>query len=80
VLLCVEPRRGSWRLAGTEINLGVGGSTHPLLAVRFLTGGQLDTESGLFRSPSGEAKFYRATDNLHAAAYNACLPRTSSIS
>jgi hypothetical protein len=74
MLLCAEPRRRSWRLAGTEINLGVGGSTHPLLAVRFLTGGRLEPESGLFRSPSGEAKFYRATDNLQAEAYRRLLP------
>ena len=73
-LLCVDPRAGSWRLAGTEINLGVGGSTHPLLAVRFLTGGQLEPGTGLFRSPSGQAKFYRATDNLHAAAYRRLVP------
>ena len=73
-LLCADPRAGSWRLAGTEINLGVGGSTHPLLAVRFLTGGELDAGTGLFRSPSGEPKFYRATDNLHAAAYKRLLP------
>ena len=69
-----DPRAGSWRLAGSEINLGVGGSTHPLLAVRFLTGGRLDPETGLFLSPSGEAKFYRATDNLHSEAYRRLLP------
>jgi hypothetical protein len=73
-LLCVDPRARSWRLAGTEINLGVGGSTHPLLAVRFLTGGELDAETGLFRSPGGQAKFYRATDSLQAAAYRRLLP------
>jgi hypothetical protein len=73
-LVRADPRAGSWRLAGSEINLGVGGSTHPLLAVRFLTGGQLDPETGLFRSPSGEAKFYRATDNLHSEAYRRLLP------
>jgi hypothetical protein len=74
LLVCTGTRAGSWHLAGSEINLGVGGSTHPLLAVRFLTGGQLDPESGLFRSPSGEAKFYRATDNLHSEAYRRLLP------
>jgi hypothetical protein len=74
LLVCTDGRAGSWRLAGSEINLGVGGSTHPLLAVRFLTGGQLDPESGLFRSPSGKAKFYRATDNLHSDAYRRLLP------
>jgi hypothetical protein len=73
-LLCVDPRAGSWRLSGTEINLGVGGSTRPLLAVRFLTGGELDAGTGLFRSPSGEPKFYRATDNLRAAEYKRLLP------
>jgi hypothetical protein len=73
-LLRANPGESGWRLAGTEINLGVGGSTHPLLAVRFLTGGELDAETGLFRSPSGAAKFYRATDNLHAAAYKRLLP------
>jgi hypothetical protein len=73
-LVGTGPRGGPWRLVGSEINLGVGGSTHPLLAVRFLTGGQLDPQSGLFRSPSGEAKFYRATDNLHSEAYRRLLP------
>jgi hypothetical protein len=67
-------RGESWRLIGTEINLGVGGSTHPLLAVRFLTGGQLEPETGLFRSPSGQVKFYRATDNLYSDAYRRLIP------
>lgn len=61
-------------LAGTEVNLGVGGSTHPLLAVRFLTGGQIQPETGLFQSPSGREKFYRATDNLHSEAYRRLIP------
>ncbi len=62
------------RLVGTEINLGFGGATHPLLALRFLTGGQVDPGTGLFRSPSGQAKFYRATDSLQADAYRRLLP------
>jgi hypothetical protein len=62
------------RLLGTEINLGVGGSTHPLLAVRFLAGGGLDPASGLFLAPSGRPKFYRATDNLGSPAYRGLTP------
>jgi hypothetical protein len=71
---CARAQGEAWRLAGTEINLGVGGSTHPLLAVRFLTGGQIEPETGLFRSPSGEVKFYRATDRLYSDAYRRLIP------
>lgn len=59
---------------GTEINLGFGGSTHPLLAVRFLTGGSLDPATGMFVSPSGRPKFYRATDRLSSPAYRRLGP------
>ncbi len=62
------------RLIGTGINLGVGGTTHPLLAVRFLSGGALDLESGLFLSPTGQPRFYRATDSLSSTAYRGFTP------
>lgn len=62
------------RLLGSELNLGVGGSTHPLLAVRFLSGGRFDPTSGLFHSPSGRPKYYRATDALAASEYRRLSP------
>ena len=66
-----------WSLAALEINLRMGGTTHPYLALQFLTGGQLDPATGLFLSPSGQAKYYRATDNLQVRrATAACCPRT----
>jgi hypothetical protein len=65
---------GAWNLAASEINFGVGGSTHPLLAVRFLAGGALDPRTGLFHSHSGAPKFYRATDHLESDAYRGLLP------
>ena len=37
-----------WKLAALEINLRMGGTTHPYLALQFLTGGQLDHATGLF--------------------------------
>ena len=37
-------------------------------------------ETGLFRSPSGEAKFYRATDNLTWKPIGGSSPKTSSTS
>lgn len=69
-----ERGRPEVQLAATEINLGVGGATHPLLAVRFLCEGTLDPATGLFLSPTGRPKYYRATDHLRSAAYRGLLP------
>jgi hypothetical protein len=63
-----------WQMTALEINLRVLGTTHPFLALQFLTGGQLDTESGLFLSLSGRAKYYMATDNLRSGSYRGILP------
>jgi len=63
-----------WRMAALEINLRMGGTTHPYLALQFLTGGKLDPATGLFLSPSGHTKYYRATDNLHSELYRGLLP------
>src|SRR5262245_20621896 len=62
------------RLVALEINLRMGGTTHPFLALQFLTGGQLDRDTGLFYSTTGQAKYYRATDNLKSDAYRGLLP------
>ncbi len=63
-----------WRLIAHDLNLGVGGATHPLLAVRFLTGGTLDPRTGLFVSPAGNPKFYRCTDHLSSPRWRGLLP------
>jgi hypothetical protein len=63
-----------WDVFALEINLRVGGTTHPFLALEFLTGGRLDPGSGLFYSPGGLAKFYRSTDNLKSDAYRGLSP------
>jgi hypothetical protein len=63
-----------WTIAALEINLRVLGTTHPFLALQFLTGGRLDPETGLFLSLSGRAKYYMATDNLRAVGYRGVLP------
>jgi PGM1 C-terminal domain len=70
----VQRTQGSPRLIAREINLGVGGTTHSILAVRFLCGGDLDPTSGLFYSPHGRPKFYRSTDRLCAAPYTQFVP------
>jgi hypothetical protein len=63
-----------WTMHALEINLRVLGTTHPFLALQFLTGGHLDPESGLFLSLSGRAKYYMATDNLRSTGYRGVLP------
>ena len=63
-----------WRAHAIEINLRMGGTTPPFHALEFLTGGRLDPQSGLFRTPDGKAKYYSATDNLRSPAYRGLLP------
>jgi hypothetical protein len=63
-----------WRVTALEINLRMGGTTHPYLALQFLTGGALEPSTGLFLSPSGHTKYYRATDNLRSELYRGLIP------
>lgn len=63
-----------WEVFALEINLRTGGTTHPFLALQFLTGGELDPETGDFLSPSGLSKVYRSTDNLKSEAYKGLSP------
>jgi PGM1 C-terminal domain len=69
-----DPGASEWRVVALEINLRVLGTTHPFLALRFLTGGELDSATGEFLSLSGRPKYYRATDNLYSALYRGILP------
>ena len=63
-----------WELSALEINLRLLGTTHPFLALSFLTGGQLDPATGHFMSIGGRPKFYRATDNLRLDRYRSLVP------
>jgi len=63
-----------WELFAIEINLRMGGTTHPMLALRFLTGGALDRATGLLHAPDGRAKYYRASDNVQSDRYRGLLP------
>jgi hypothetical protein len=71
--VCV-PRAGGWDAIAIEINLRKGGTTHTFQTLQYLTGGQYDAESGLFRTPSGQARYYYATDNLARPEYRRLLP------
>ena len=52
----------------SEINLRMGGTTHPFQAARLLTEGTIDEETGHLVS-DGRSKFYVSTDNLKSERY-----------
>ena len=54
----------AWRHYAIEINLRKGGTTLPYQMLQFLTAGRIDDETGAFRTPLGQERCYRATDNL----------------
>jgi hypothetical protein len=64
----------AWDLYAIEINLRKGGTTHPFMALKLLTDGQYNKEDGLFYTRQGQAKFYRASDNLQKPHYRGLLP------
>lgn len=65
----------TWRHHAIEINLRKGGTTHPFLTLQFLTDGRYEPETGLFRTPSGDARFYYASDNLKNPHYRRLIPQ-----
>jgi hypothetical protein len=68
------PEAGGWRCLAIEINLRMGGTTPPFLALQFLTGGSLDDATGEFMAHGATRKYYYATDNLRSPAYRGLLP------
>lgn len=63
-----------WQIHAIEINLRKGGTTHPFMALKLLTNGTYSLEDGKFYTKNGQAKYYRASDNLQNEAYRGLLP------
>jgi len=63
-----------WKHYAIEINLRKGGTTFPYLVLQFLTDGQYDQETGLFRLLNGEPRYYYASDNFQKARYKGLTP------
>jgi len=72
----VTTRNGGepWQSHAIEINLRMGGTTPPFMALEFLSGGVYNDESGEYTAPDGRQKFYFATDNLKSPSYRGLLP------
>ncbi len=65
---------GEWHNYAIEINLRKGGTTHPFMTLQFLTDGTFDQDSGIYRTPTGQPRFYYASDNLKSSDYQGLLP------
>jgi hypothetical protein len=71
----ISIRRGDrWEHHAIEINLRKGGTTHPYLVLQFLTDGDYDPDTGLYRTPDGQPRHYLASDNLQNPAYRGLAP------
>jgi hypothetical protein len=64
----------AWQLQAIEVNLRQGGTTHPYMALNAITSGELDPDSGIYRSPTGVPLCYQATDNLCDPRLRGLLP------
>jgi hypothetical protein len=60
----VARRNGAWAPYAVDINLREGGTSHPFETLWLLTDGSLDETETTYRTPSGQAKHYFATDRL----------------
>lgn len=63
-----------WQCTAIEINLRMGGTTFPYIALDFLTGGAIGGD-GEYRSRTGVQKYYFATDVLTSPSYRGLLPQ-----
>lgn len=68
------PAERGWRHYAIEINLRKGGTTHTFQTLQFLTGGRYEAATGLFLTPTGQPRYYLATDNLQKDSYRRFTP------
>jgi hypothetical protein len=65
---------GKWEPYAIEINLRKGGTTHPFLTLQFLTDGTYDAQTAIFTAPSGQQKFFVASDHVESPRYRTLTP------
>jgi PGM1 C-terminal domain len=62
---------GRWRPFAIELNLRKGGTTHPYETLASLTGGSYEADDASFVTPTGETKYYVATDSVESPELHA---------
>ncbi|MCP4965837.1 MAG: carboxylate-amine ligase [bacterium] len=63
-----------WKHYALEMNLRKGGTTLPYLMLKFLTGGAYDANTGIYTTPTGQARYYHASDNVEKEQYRGLTP------
>lgn len=63
-----------WKHYALEVNLRKGGTTLPYLMLKFLTGGVYDPDTGIYTTPTGQARYYHASDNVERDRYRGLTP------
>ncbi len=63
-----------WKHYALEMNLRKGGTTLPYLMLKFLTGGVYDAATGIYTTPTGQARYYHASDNVEKDQYRGLMP------
>lgn len=71
----VAPEGGAWRVWLTEVNLRMGGTTHPFQMARLVTGASYDPARGELVAPGGRAVAYVASDNLKSPRWRGLQPK-----
>lgn len=69
------PQAAGWQHWAIEINLRKGGTTLPYQMLQYLTDGHYDAQEACFRTPLGQPRCYRATDNLVNPDYRRLVPQ-----
>jgi hypothetical protein len=64
--IAVRDEGGRWHPYAIELNLRRGGTTHPFVALKLLTGGAYHADTATFTTPAGAHKHYVATDHLES--------------
>ncbi|HEX9259961.1 MAG TPA: peptide ligase PGM1-related protein [Acidimicrobiales bacterium] len=72
--VAVRNAAGQYETHAIEINLRKGGTTHPFLTLQFLTDGTYDPDTATFTSPSGQHKFFVASDHVESPLYRQLTP------
>jgi hypothetical protein len=65
---------GAWRVYCIELNLRKGGTTAPYLTLEFLTQGDYDARDGVFRTRSGQPKYYVSSDHVESDSFRTLYP------
>jgi hypothetical protein len=73
--MMTQSHDGGWQEHAIELNLRKGGTTHPFLTLQFLTDGVYDESAGHFVAPSGQEKFYVASDHVRAEGLERLTPQ-----